>query len=110
MLSKSPSGFSLAELLISLLILGEIATFTIPKIISAQQAQQSKSVAKAAVGLMAGALQKGIAEGSLNDSSSGNDIRQYFSSNINSVKVCGDGIGQGCWGGAWNTHAIVLHN
>lgn len=34
---KSNNGFTLAELLITLLILGEIATFTIPKVINAQQ-------------------------------------------------------------------------
>lgn len=110
MQSKGIKGFSLAELLISLLILGEIATFTIPKIIAAQQAQQSKSLVKEAVGIMAGTLQKGIAEGRLNDGSSGDDIRQYFSSNINSVKVCSNGIAQGCWAGAWDTYTIVLHN
>lgn len=39
-------GFTLAELLFSLLILGEIATFTIPKIITAQTNGTFRSVAK----------------------------------------------------------------
>lgn len=39
MLGKRFSGFTLAELLIALVILGEIATFTIPKILMAQQNQ-----------------------------------------------------------------------
>lgn len=39
-------GFTLAELLIALAILGVIATFTIPKIISTQQNRQSNTAAK----------------------------------------------------------------
>lgn len=43
------SGFTLAELLIALAILGIIATFTIPKILSSQQNGQFNSAAKEAI-------------------------------------------------------------
>jgi prepilin-type N-terminal cleavage/methylation domain-containing protein len=47
MVWKAPArGFTLAELLIALLILGGIATFTIPKILSSQQLGQNKAVIK----------------------------------------------------------------
>lgn len=41
-----PRGFTLAELLIALAILGIIATFTIPKILSSQQNGKSKAILK----------------------------------------------------------------
>lgn len=40
------SGFTLADLVIALAILGLIATFTIPKIMVVQQAQQKKAIFK----------------------------------------------------------------
>lgn len=54
---KTNKGFSLAELLISLLILSEIATFTIPKLISNQQASANNAKAKEVAGMIAGAFQ-----------------------------------------------------
>jgi prepilin-type N-terminal cleavage/methylation domain-containing protein len=42
-------GFTLAELLIALAILGAIATFTIPKILSSQQNQRYNAAAKEAI-------------------------------------------------------------
>lgn len=50
-------GFTLPELLIALLILGEIATFTIPKIISSQQNNSYNARAKEAAGMVAAAFQ-----------------------------------------------------
>lgn len=50
-------GFTLAELLIALAILGVIATFSIPKIIIAQQSAQKLSVAKEVSAAVAGAYQ-----------------------------------------------------
>jgi prepilin-type N-terminal cleavage/methylation domain-containing protein len=39
-------GFTLAELLIALAILGVIGTFTIPKVLSAQQSSRDRAIAK----------------------------------------------------------------
>lgn len=52
------AGFTLAELLISLAILGEIATFTIPKIITAQQNGTYNASAKEAIAMIAGVYQQ----------------------------------------------------
>lgn len=54
---KRFKGFTLAELLISLLILGEIATFTIPKVITGQQRSASNANAKEAVAMIAASFQ-----------------------------------------------------
>jgi prepilin-type N-terminal cleavage/methylation domain-containing protein len=44
------SGFTLAELLISLAVLGVIATFTIPKVLQAQKDERYNAIAKEVVG------------------------------------------------------------
>jgi prepilin-type N-terminal cleavage/methylation domain-containing protein len=55
-MSKQHSlGFTLAELLIALAILGEIATFTIPKILSSQQNGTNKAKAKEAFSMVSSA-------------------------------------------------------
>lgn len=51
------TGFTLAELLICLAILGEIATFTIPKLLSSQQDQRFNAIAKEVAGTLASAYQ-----------------------------------------------------
>lgn len=50
-------GFTLAELLISLAILGMIATFTIPKILSSQQNSSYNAIAKEDASAIAAAYQ-----------------------------------------------------
>ena len=54
-LKGKPVGFTLAELLIALLILGVIATFTIPKVLSSQQDSKYKSMAKEVISMVSGA-------------------------------------------------------
>lgn len=50
-------GFTLAELLIALAILGVIAAFTIPKVLQSQQGQAYKAAAKEAASIISGAYQ-----------------------------------------------------
>jgi len=56
--SNKPCGFTLAELLIALAILGVIATFTIPKVLLVQQNQQYKAIGKEFAGMIEGAYQQ----------------------------------------------------
>ncbi len=49
-------GFTLAELLIALAILGVIATFTIPKILSSSTSGQNTAIAKEAASMVSGAF------------------------------------------------------
>jgi prepilin-type N-terminal cleavage/methylation domain-containing protein len=50
-------GFTLAELLIALAILGVIATFTIPKVLTSTGTAQFKAVAKETASIISGAYQ-----------------------------------------------------
>jgi prepilin-type N-terminal cleavage/methylation domain-containing protein len=54
---KRQVGFTLAELLIALAILGVIATFTIPKLITAQQNPQKIASAKETLAMVSAAYQ-----------------------------------------------------
>jgi prepilin-type N-terminal cleavage/methylation domain-containing protein len=73
-------GFTLAELLIALGVLGIIATFAIPKILNAQQAEKSNAVAKETIGAIATAYQNyKLAHPSANPTSTtAIDIAQYL--------------------------------
>ena len=50
-------GFTLAELLIALAILGVIATFTIPKILDSGSSSKHNAIVKEAAGMISGAFQ-----------------------------------------------------
>jgi prepilin-type N-terminal cleavage/methylation domain-containing protein len=54
-IKKRFRGFTLAELLISLLILAEIATFTIPKVLYTQQNTSYRAAAKEVAGMISDA-------------------------------------------------------
>lgn len=77
----------MAELLIVLAILGVIATFTIPKILAAQQNSQSRALAKEAAATMAQAFQKAQLEGTITSTSSVQDLTPY----INYVSIDSSG-------------------
>jgi prepilin-type N-terminal cleavage/methylation domain-containing protein len=51
-------GFTLAELLIALLILGEIATFTIPKLLNSQRLSANRAKALEVVSMVSAAYQQ----------------------------------------------------
>jgi len=76
-------GFTLAELLIALAILGVIATFTIPKVLQSQQFAKSKSTAKEAAAAIADAFQRAKSNATIN----GTDNFSVLTSYLNYVKV-----------------------
>jgi prepilin-type N-terminal cleavage/methylation domain-containing protein len=76
-------GFTLAELLIALAILGVIATFTIPKVLFAASSGQNTAIAKETAAMIAGAYASyKLEHGAALESTTCNDLLQY----INYVK------------------------
>ena len=75
---KAAWGFTLAELLIALLIIGEIAAFTIPKILYASQNQQYNAEAHQVAGMIAAAYQQAWLSGAVTSSTRLKDLTPYF--------------------------------
>lgn len=112
-LKRSAFGFTLAELLISLAILGVIATFTIPKVLNSQQSAERIAVFKETIAALNEAMYMGLLEGAIDDDT----IGSYFQDHLNVVKICDSNAQtQGCWdpgsdpGGQATAPGIVLHN
>ena len=76
-------GFTLAELLIALVILGVIATFTIPKVLQTQQNTSYNAAAKETIGAVSGAYQSYVRQ---NGSSTVAGL-QNFTTYLNYVRV-----------------------
>lgn len=75
---KNLIGFTLAELLIALAILGIIATFTIPKIISNQQNGQKLAVTKEMIAMFSEAYQQHLQKEGAAASTNFNDLLPYI--------------------------------
>ena len=85
---RAAKAFTLAELLISLAILGVIATFAIPKVLSSQQDGKYNAIGKEIAGALSQAYQQRKLEGLLtvND-----DSRDLVGNYFNYVKRVTDG-------------------
>jgi prepilin-type N-terminal cleavage/methylation domain-containing protein len=79
---KIYSGFTLAELLIALAILGVIATFTIPKVLQSQQDTKSTAIAKETIATFSQAYQAYALKQPVNGNTAWGDFLQY----VNYVK------------------------
>ena len=81
-------GFTLAELLIALLILGVIATFTIPKVLQSQQNSKKNAAAKEAASMISGAYQAYKQNNTLTSAMKPADLTPYM--NYVRIKTTGD--------------------
>ena len=77
-IDKGSQGFTLAELLIALTILGEISAFTIPKILSAQQNQTNMAKTKEAIGMVSAAYQQLQLSGTVTSATTADSITPYL--------------------------------
>lgn len=108
MLIRPNAGFTLSELLISLALIGLIATFTIPKVLTTLQDQQQKALIRETVATLSTLTQKAIHENNIS--------KQFFRDNLNYQKLCAVHPNEeGCWpggvsGDAGNPDAYILHN
>ena len=106
------TGFTLAELLIALLILGVIATFTIPKVLQSNQSNHWNATARETMAAVSEAYSVYRFENTVSASFNGGSLSPYFnyvkrdsSKNIDSQQ------GQGLWScNATNRICLDLHN
>ena len=85
-------GFTLAELLIALAILGVIATFTIPKNLDSGNDNKKNAIAKEMIAAMSGAYQAYKLENSVSASTRQSDLTPY----LNYVSITTIGIDGAC--------------
>ena len=85
---KRNSGFTLAELLIALAILGVIATFSIPKILLASSQGKNTAMAKEAASMISGAYSAYILNTGANTTAGASILTQYM--NYVSTVTTGD--------------------
>ena len=110
-LNKRRNGFTLAELLIALAVLGVIATFNIVKIFNSINLVQKKSVLKETVSTL-----NTLTYTALNNGVAPNVMNAYILQQLNAVKTCmSNASTQGCWSGpaylGWQTQpGVRLHN
>lgn len=111
MSGRSSSAFTLAELLIALSILGIIATFAIPKILTAQQNTRQKATFQETIAALNEVFIPACQQGLITEDNFGT----YMMNHLNSVKICQDSMDEGCWFGTdlvgqSGMPGLVLHN
>lgn len=106
------NGFTLAELLVALLIMGQIAAFTIPKVLVVQQSQKYNAMTKEAAAIASEAFQLHQIKGSITTSTDARALSAY----LNYVKKDASTVGalQDNWGNSLDCSASVpcylMHN
>ena len=107
--SKTIQGFTLAELLIALAILGVIATFTIPKILAGSSESQNKALFKETISAINEVVYDGVMSNELYSGMTGYPD-DYVIDRINAIQVCmTDAEAEGCWDIASGDHGAENH-
>lgn len=108
---KRAKGFSLAEVLITVLILGEIAVFTIPKVISSQQSTAYNAIAKESIATFSAALEIARNNGTLTTATTLLDLTPYINYvYIDTSTPIDDWQTSTSWGCDSTIRCLVLHN
>jgi prepilin-type N-terminal cleavage/methylation domain-containing protein len=108
---KRASGFTLAELLIALAILGVIATFTIPKILTAQANGKYNAIAKEDIAMVAAAYQQAQGAGVVSANTVVGDLTPYMNYVTTSTALPIDGLqGENNINCAADQPCLILHN
>lgn len=110
MFKQAKSGFTLAELLIALAILGVIATFTIPKVLNSSASSENTAIFKEAAGMVSGAFSAYQLENTVSTTTQPQDLTQFM--NFVSVSAADGDIttpGTTC-SGTGNIECLRLHN
>lgn len=103
------SGFTLSELLISLSILGLIATFAIPKVLQAQRNQAWNASAKEAIATISEAYQLYLRKNGPNANMDPYALIPYMNyGRIDNTATLDNAPGWGTWECSWG-HCLVLH-
>lgn len=104
---RAVPGFTLAELLIAMAILGVIATFTIPKVLQSQSDQKFKAIAKEAAGTVSQAY---YVYKMSNTVSATTQIQHIFNNSLNYMRLDTTSTVDGSPNDASNTHACTGTN
>lgn len=112
MFQKSLKAFTLAELLISLAILGVIATFTIPKILVAGRNSESNAKAKEAASMIAAAYQAYKSQNTVSTLTGIKDLTPYLNYvAIDTTSTIDDSYTQGTRACTWTSGVCLkLHS
>lgn len=108
---KPVTGFTLAELLIALGILGLIAIFMIPKLLNSSQSGQKTAVFKETIA----ALSEATHLFCLTDGNSNPNPYSHITGKVNTQKLCPSNAStQGCFGASTSTEnaepGFIMHN
>ena len=87
-------GFTLTELLVSIGVLGLIATFAIPSVVNAMGQSANKALLKESINIIATVAQAGVLSGDLTPDDEG---EQYMIKTLNANKICLTGACPNTW-------------
>ena len=92
------SGFTLAEVLITLGIIGVVAAMTLPTVLNNIQNKQLETALKKSYSLLSQVTQRVVMEdfGGMVDAENGKEISSYFVKHYKNGNICGSGKTSGC--------------